>query len=204
MMQHALNNQAAKYAPISNAPAWRIMLARRASRNIKCAWNHAGKNRVVPTSVGLEVAVKNLLKIIAVVAVASSSMETSAVAAEQSRKLSGAQIRAKFAGMQLTDEVHFRDVYDRDGTRARNRESAATGSPIPWRTPCWAHAGSIPSSAAPVPVRAFEVQHYKNSFNWDDKSNPYLPAISAPPFDMYGNNTPNAANPEKRQNQMGG
>jgi hypothetical protein len=66
--------------------------------------------------VGLEVAVKNLLKIIAVVAVASSSMETSAVAAEQSRKLSGAQIRAKFAGMQLTDEVHWRDVYDRDGT----------------------------------------------------------------------------------------
>ena len=65
---------------------------------------------------GLEVAVKNLLKIIAVVAVASSSMETSAVAAEQSRKLSGAQIRARFTGMQLTDEVHYRDVYDRDGT----------------------------------------------------------------------------------------
>jgi hypothetical protein len=63
---------------------------------------------------GLEVAVKNLLKIIAVVAVASSSMEASAVAAEQSRKLSGAQIRAKFAGMQLTDEVHWRYVYNRD------------------------------------------------------------------------------------------
>src|SRR5699024_12433638 len=28
----------------------------------------------------------------------------------------GAQIRAKFTEMQLTDEVHFRDVYDRDGT----------------------------------------------------------------------------------------
>ncbi|MFX9784306.1 hypothetical protein ABTP12_18120, partial [Acinetobacter baumannii] len=27
-----------------------------------------------------------------------------------------AQIRAKFTEMQLTDEVHFRDVYDRDGT----------------------------------------------------------------------------------------
>ena len=65
---------------------------------------------------GLEVAVKNLSKIIAVVAVASSSMATSAVAAEQSRKLSGAQIRARFTGMQLTDEVHYRDVYDRDGT----------------------------------------------------------------------------------------
>ncbi len=69
----------------------------------------------MPTSAGLEVAVKNLLKIIAVVAVASSSMEISAVAAENAQKLSGAQIRAKVAGMQLTDEVHWRYVYDRDG-----------------------------------------------------------------------------------------
>jgi hypothetical protein len=66
--------------------------------------------------VGLEVAVKKLLKIITVIIVASISVEVSAVAAEHSQKLSGAQIRAKFAGMQLTDEVHWRDVYDRDGT----------------------------------------------------------------------------------------
>jgi hypothetical protein len=59
--------------------------------------------------------VKKLLKIIAVVAVASISIEVSAVAAEGPQKLSGAQIRAKFAGMQLTDEVHWRYVYDRDG-----------------------------------------------------------------------------------------
>jgi hypothetical protein len=32
------------------------------------------------------------------------------------QKLSGVQIRARFAGMQLTDEVHYRFVYDRDGT----------------------------------------------------------------------------------------
>ena len=38
------------------------------------------------------------------------------VAAENLRKLSGAQIRAKFVGMQLTDEVHYRFVYERDGT----------------------------------------------------------------------------------------
>ena len=37
-------------------------------------------------------------------------------AAEKSKRLSGSQIRAKFAGMQLTDEVHWRDVYERDGT----------------------------------------------------------------------------------------
>ena len=44
------------------------------------------------------------------------SMQAITVAAENSRKLSGSQIRAKLAGMQLTDEVHWRDVYDRDGT----------------------------------------------------------------------------------------
>jgi hypothetical protein len=32
------------------------------------------------------------------------------------RNLSGAQLWAKFAGMQLTDEVHYRLVYERDGT----------------------------------------------------------------------------------------
>lgn len=31
-------------------------------------------------------------------------------------KLSGAQIRARFASKQLTDEVHYRFVYERDGT----------------------------------------------------------------------------------------
>src|SRR5215472_13245355 len=30
--------------------------------------------------------------------------------------LSGVQIRTRFAGMQLTDEVHYRFAYDRDGT----------------------------------------------------------------------------------------
>jgi hypothetical protein len=39
-----------------------------------------------------------------------------AVAAENSLKLSGSEIRARFAGMQLTDEVHWRDVYERDGS----------------------------------------------------------------------------------------
>ena len=53
---------------------------------------------------------------IAAATLALISIEISAVAAENARKLSGAQIRAKFAGMQLTDEVHWRYVYDRDGT----------------------------------------------------------------------------------------
>ena len=44
-----------------------------------------------------------------------ASISVSAVAAENFQKPSGAQIRAKIIGMQLTDEVHWRYVYDRDG-----------------------------------------------------------------------------------------
>jgi hypothetical protein len=36
--------------------------------------------------------------------------------AESAQKLSAAQIRASFVGKQLTDEVHYRLVYERDGT----------------------------------------------------------------------------------------
>jgi len=42
------------------------------------------------------------------------------VVAEGPRKLSRAQIRAKLAGMQLTDEVHYRFVYERDCTLIRS------------------------------------------------------------------------------------
>jgi hypothetical protein len=40
---------------------------------------------------------------------------TAAAAAETCKKLSGSQIRAKLAGMEVTDEVHWRDYYLRDG-----------------------------------------------------------------------------------------
>ena len=46
---------------------------------------------------------------------ASSLFETDATA-ENFKKLSGGQIRARLAGMQISDEVHWRDVYERDGT----------------------------------------------------------------------------------------
>jgi hypothetical protein len=58
---------------------------------------------------------KKLMKIIAAATMASISIEVSALAAENVKKLSGSDIRAKFTGMQLTDEVHWRYVYDRDG-----------------------------------------------------------------------------------------
>ena len=59
---------------------------------------------------------KKVLRIIAAATVASIAVEISALGAEHLQKLSGNQIRAKFTGMQLTDEVHWRYVYGRDGT----------------------------------------------------------------------------------------
>ena len=59
---------------------------------------------------------KKVLRIIAAATVASIAVEISALGAEDSQKLSGTQIRAKFTGMQLTDEVHWRYVYGLDGT----------------------------------------------------------------------------------------
>jgi hypothetical protein len=43
-------------------------------------------------------------------------LEGDAGAARNPTKLSGRQIRARLAGMQVTDEVHHRFVYERDGT----------------------------------------------------------------------------------------
>jgi len=40
---------------------------------------------------------------------------TLGMAAENFQRLSGAQIRAKFSGMQLTDQVHWGEVYWPDG-----------------------------------------------------------------------------------------
>ena len=39
-----------------------------------------------------------------------------ALAADSFQRLSGPQIQAKFAGMEMTDEVHWSDVYGRNGT----------------------------------------------------------------------------------------
>jgi hypothetical protein len=38
-----------------------------------------------------------------------------AAAEEKLQKLTGAQIRARVAGMELTDEIHWRDFYERSG-----------------------------------------------------------------------------------------
>ena len=38
-----------------------------------------------------------------------------AQAEDKFQRLTGAQIQARFAGMEMTDEVHWGDVYQRDG-----------------------------------------------------------------------------------------
>jgi len=40
---------------------------------------------------------------------------TQAAAEEKFQKLAGGQIRAKIAGMEISDQVHWREVYDRSG-----------------------------------------------------------------------------------------
>jgi len=47
---------------------------------------------------------------------ATIALGASAQVEEKFQKLTGAQIRAKFAGMELTDEVHWSDLYERNGT----------------------------------------------------------------------------------------
>ncbi len=59
---------------------------------------------------------KGLAAMLVAATLSSISLEIGAAAAGGFQKLSGSQIRAKFGGMQLTDEVHWRDVYDRNGT----------------------------------------------------------------------------------------
>src|SRR5262249_59540686 len=39
-----------------------------------------------------------------------------AAAEQQFQKLTGAQIQAKFPGMELTDEAHWGEVFERNGT----------------------------------------------------------------------------------------
>ena len=59
---------------------------------------------------------KKPMRITAITILAAAALGSGAAAEEKYQKLSGAQIRAKFAGMELTDEVHWRDFYERGGT----------------------------------------------------------------------------------------
>jgi hypothetical protein len=60
--------------------------------------------------------VKELLCIIGLACLAVATLGPSAAAEEKFKKLTSGQIRAKLAGMELTDNVHWRDFYQRNGT----------------------------------------------------------------------------------------
>ena len=51
---------------------------------------------------------------LAILAVATFG--SSAAAEEKFHKLTGSQIRANLAGMKVTDNVHWRDLYERNGS----------------------------------------------------------------------------------------
>jgi hypothetical protein len=53
------------------------------------------------------------LTTIAILATVAFAMQ--AMAEEKFQKLVGAQIRTKVAGMEISDEVHWRELYDRSG-----------------------------------------------------------------------------------------
>ena len=59
---------------------------------------------------------KERLCIIGLACLAVATLGPSAAAEEKFQKLTAGQIRAKLAGMELTDNVHWRDFYQRNGT----------------------------------------------------------------------------------------
>src|SRR6266545_6545789 len=59
---------------------------------------------------------KRQLRITGLALLAVAILGSSAPAEEKFQKLTGGQIRAKLAGMELTDNVHWRDFYQRNGT----------------------------------------------------------------------------------------
>ena len=46
------------------------------------------------------------------------AFEPNAAAQQKFQKLTGAQIQAKFPGMELTDEAHWGEIFERNGTLA--------------------------------------------------------------------------------------
>ena len=48
--------------------------------------------------------------------VGALTLPAAGIAADAAHRLSGVQIKARFAGMEMTDGAHWSDEYDRDGT----------------------------------------------------------------------------------------
>ena len=54
------------------------------------------------------------------VLLAAATFGSGVAAEEKFHKLTGAQIRAKIAGTEVTDNVHWRDLYERNGSVMSN------------------------------------------------------------------------------------
>ena len=64
----------------------------------------------------METTMKSRISSATMAMVAVAAFSSAAAAEEKLQKLSAGQIRAKIAGMELTDEVHWRELYGRGGT----------------------------------------------------------------------------------------
>ena len=59
---------------------------------------------------------KRRLRVTGLAFFAVATLAAEAAAEEKFQKLTGGQIRGKLGGMELTDNVHWRDLYQRNGT----------------------------------------------------------------------------------------
>jgi hypothetical protein len=64
----------------------------------------------------MEHSMKRQFRIAGLALLAVAILGSSAATKEKFQKLTAGQIRAKLAGMELTDNVHWRDLYQRNGT----------------------------------------------------------------------------------------
>jgi hypothetical protein len=63
---------------------------------------------------------KKRLRIVGLATLAVAAFGSNAAAEEKFHKLTGSQIRANLAGMEVTDNVHWRDLYERNGSVISN------------------------------------------------------------------------------------
>ncbi len=66
-----------------------------------------------------EITLKNRLGVAIIVFLGGTTFVSNVSAEEKLQRLTGQQIRAKFAGMELTDEAHWGEVFERNGTLRR-------------------------------------------------------------------------------------
>ena len=71
------------------------------------------------------------MRIAIAVILAAVAFSTSAQSEQKFQKLTGAQIQAKFSGMELTDEAHWGEVFERNGTLTITSREAGVSHAAP-------------------------------------------------------------------------